>query len=188
MVEMTEAANILNNSTPLSLVLMDEIGRGTSTFDGLALAWACAIHLAETNHAFTLFATHFFELTHLAEQNEAISNVHIDAVEYGDRITFLHAVKGGPASQSYGLQVAQLAGVPRSVIAKAKQRLKGLESQSIPPQLKHPDPQLGLALEPTEDSEIVRFVKQIDPDELTPKEALNVLYRIKDMANNIPQG
>jgi DNA mismatch repair protein MutS len=188
MVEMTEAANILNNSTPLSLVLMDEIGRGTSTFDGLALAWACAIHLAENNHAFTLFATHFFELTHLAEQNDAISNVHIDAVEYGDRITFLHAVKGGPASQSYGLQVAQLAGVPRSVIANAKERLKGLESQSNPTQLKHPTRQLGLALEPTEDSEIVKFIKEIDPDELSPKEALNVLYRIRDMANNIPQG
>jgi DNA mismatch repair protein MutS len=188
MVEMTEAANILNNSTPLSLVLMDEIGRGTSTFDGLALAWACAMHLTETNHAFCLFATHFFELTHLAEQNEAISNVHIDAVEYGDSITFLHAVKGGPANQSYGLQVAQLAGVPRSVIEKAKERLKGLESQSIPSQHKHPDAQLGLALEPTEHSEIVRFVKAIDPDELTPKEALDVLYHIRDMAHDIYQG
>jgi len=127
MVEMTETANILHNATENSLVLMDEIGRGTSTFDGLSLAWSCAKYLAESIKAFTLFATHYFELTSLPEECEGIVNVHLDAVEHGDHIVFLHAVQEGPASKSYGLQVAQLAGIPLSVIEKAKEKLRTLE-------------------------------------------------------------
>ncbi len=128
MVEMTEAANILHNATEHSLILMDEIGRGTSTFDGLSLAWAMARHIATRVKAFTLFATHYFELTALAAEIEACSNVHLDATEHGDEIVFLHAVKDGPANRSYGLQVAQLAGVPREVIARAREYLTALES------------------------------------------------------------
>ncbi len=129
MVEMTEAANILHNATPRSLILMDEIGRGTSTFDGLSLAWAIARHIATRVKSFTLFATHYFELTTLATEVEGCANVHLDATEHGDGIVFLHAVKDGPASRSYGLQVAQLAGVPRDVIAQARQFLEMLEAQ-----------------------------------------------------------
>ena len=120
MVEMTEAAYILHHATPASLVLMDEIGRGTSTFDGLALAWAIARHLLEVNKSLTLFATHYFELTRLAQEFKQLANVHLDAVEHKDHIVFLHSVEEGPANQSYGLQVAQLAGVPASVIRAAK--------------------------------------------------------------------
>lgn len=127
MVEMTETANILHNATQNSLVLMDEIGRGTSTFDGLSLAWSCAKYLAENIKAFTLFATHYFELTHLPLECEGIANIHLDAVEHGDHIVFLHAVQEGPASKSYGLQVAQLAGIPKAVIEKAKEKLLTLE-------------------------------------------------------------
>ena len=125
MVEMTEAANILNNATDKSLILMDEIGRGTSTFDGLSLAWAVARHIARVNRSFTLFATHYFELTNLANEIEGCANVHLDATEHRDGIVFLHAVKEGPASRSYGLAVAQLAGVPREVIAAAREYLGG---------------------------------------------------------------
>ncbi len=128
MVEMTEAANILNNATDKSLILMDEIGRGTSTFDGLSLAWAVARHIARVNRSFTLFATHYFELTNLANEVEGCANVHLDATEHRDGIVFLHAVKDGPASRSYGLAVAQLAGVPREVIAAAREYLAALES------------------------------------------------------------
>ena len=124
MVEMTETANILHNATPESLVLMDEIGRGTSTFDGLSLAWAAAVHMATTQRAFTLFATHYFELTSLPESYPGIDNVHLDAVEHDNGIVFLHAVKYGPANQSYGLQVAQLAGIPQTVIAAAREKLQ----------------------------------------------------------------
>ena len=127
MVEMEETANILHNATDRSLVLMDEIGRGTSTFDGLSLAWACAVELASHIRAFTLFATHYFELTTLPEEQPDIANVHLDAIEHEDSIVFLHAVKEGPANQSYGLQVAALAGVPRPVIGLARQRLQELE-------------------------------------------------------------
>ena len=130
MVEMTEAANILNNASANSLVLMDEIGRGTSTFDGLALAWACADHLAQKTRAFTLFATHYFELTQLPEQFSSIRNVHLDAVEHGEDIIFMHSVKAGPANQSYGLQVARLAGIPAQAIHLARQKLQLLEQQS----------------------------------------------------------
>ena len=134
MVEMTEAAVILNAATERSLVLMDEIGRGTSTYDGLSLAFACASHIAKQLRAFTLFATHYFELTELADEIPSIANVHLDATEHGDEIVFLHAVKPGPASKSYGLQVAQKAGVPREVIANARAYLEKLERQhSRPP-------------------------------------------------------
>lgn len=185
MVEMTEAANILNNATAHSLVLMDEIGRGTSTFDGLSLAWACADYLARERKAFTLFATHYFELTHLAEQISTIANVHIDAVEHGDKIVFLHAVKEGPANQSYGLQVAQLAGVPKTVIAQAKKKLISLEKnsahtpqigQSLPLQFNTPaEPKDELALQ------LKAAVQALEPDELTPKQALETLYRLRKL-------
>jgi DNA mismatch repair protein MutS len=128
MVEMTETANILNNATARSLVLMDEIGRGTSTYDGLSLAWACAEQLASKIGAYTLFATHYFELTRLPELMSGLANVHLDAVEHGDTIAFMHAVQEGAASRSYGLQVAALAGVPKSVIHQARHKLHELES------------------------------------------------------------
>jgi DNA mismatch repair protein MutS len=178
MVEMTEAANILNNATPHSLVLMDEIGRGTSTFDGLSLAWACAEHLAQKNRAFTLFATHYFELTVLPETSPDTYNVHIDAIEHGDRIVFLHAVKEGAANQSYGLQVAQLAGVPRSVIQTARKRLALLEQGSIRQQ---DSPQMGLPLEvETEPHPILKLLEQIDLDDMTPRQAHDWLYQLKE--------
>jgi DNA mismatch repair protein MutS len=187
MVEMTEAANILNNATEHSLVLMDEIGRGTSTFDGLSLAWACAEHLARHNRAFTLFATHYFELTALAEQHEAIANVHIDAVEHGNRIVFLHAVKEGPANQSYGLHVAALAGVPATVIRKARERLAELERQNLSGGAR--SPQLGLftpntppapAVDPALEA-LRSAVEEMDPDGLSPREALEALYRLRTL-------
>jgi DNA mismatch repair protein MutS len=180
MVEMTETANILHNATENSLVLLDEIGRGTSTFDGLALAYACAKHLAEKNRCYTLFATHYFELTRLPQDLKQIANVHLDAVEHRDHIVFLHSVQDGPASQSYGLQVAQLAGVPGSVIQTAKRRLVQLEQQSVtqgpqqdlfaPPLRAEPLMALHPALEK---------LGEIQPDELTPKAALELLYQLK---------
>ncbi len=144
MVEMTETANILHNATENSLILMDEIGRGTSTFDGLSLAWACAAYLAHEIRAYTLFATHYFELTALPEMIESIANIHLDAVEHGDRIVFLHAVKPGPANQSYGLQVAALAGIPGHVIDEAKKRLRQLEETSSKQMGNTPDEQISL--------------------------------------------
>src|SRR5437879_8457193 len=130
MVEMTESASILHNATEKSLVLMDEVGRGTSTFDGLALAWAIARHLVEKNRSLSLFATHYFEMTRLALDYEEVANVHLDAVEHKDSVVFLHAVEEGPASQSYGLQLAGLAGVPKSVIRQARRDLQVLEEPS----------------------------------------------------------
>ena len=127
MVEMTETANILHNATEYSLVLMDEVGRGTSTFDGLSLAWATAEHLAREIRCYTLFATHYFELTQLADELQHAVNVHLTATEHDDSIVFLHNVHDGPASQSYGLQVAKLAGVPQDVIRNAKTQLSHLE-------------------------------------------------------------
>jgi DNA mismatch repair protein MutS len=185
MVEMTEAANILNNATSNSLVLMDEIGRGTSTFDGLSLAWAFAEYLATQRKAFTLFATHYFELTVLPDQINSIANVHIDAVEHADKIVFLHRVKDGPANQSYGLQVAQLAGVPKSVITKAQKKLHSLEAES----LKAPEgATLPLALnfepEPLHDPEadaIKAALTEIDPDDLTPRQAQDALYQLRKL-------
>jgi DNA mismatch repair protein MutS len=192
MVEMTESAAILNGATANSLVLMDEVGRGTSTFDGLALAWAIAKHLIETTASFTLFATHYFELTQLPELHPVASNVHLSAVEHKDKIVFLHAVQPGPASQSYGLQVAQLAGVPQQVIRAARKHLASLEAQSL-----QSTPQFDLfaggmnecAAARSDDMSIAQSsvvddaVAEINPDALTPREALDMLYRLKELSN-----
>jgi DNA mismatch repair protein MutS len=195
MVEMTEAANILHNATARSLILMDEIGRGTSTFDGLSLAWAMARHIATRLKSFTLFATHYFELTSLATEVEGCANVHLDATEHGDGIVFLHAVKDGPANRSYGLQVAQLAGVPREVITQARQYLEALESQrdqhnsgaSTGPRAAQRELPLFEAAppppaKPAAAADPVRVaVEAIDPDELSPKAALEALYRLRKL-------
>jgi DNA mismatch repair protein MutS len=160
---------------------MDEIGRGTSTFDGLSLAWACADHLAKQTQAFTLFATHYFELTTLADEQKTIHNVHLDAMEHGDKIIFLHAVKDGPASQSYGLQVASLAGVPRSVIENAKAKLRHLEDQAyIEQQAETGVNQLDL-FSSKECHPAVVLLESTNPDELSPRQALELLYRLKKM-------
>ncbi|MDA8381617.1 MAG: DNA mismatch repair protein MutS [Betaproteobacteria bacterium] len=180
MVEMTETANILHNATDKSLVLLDEIGRGTSTFDGLALAYACARALAERNRAFALFATHYFELTRLAEELRAVANVHLDAVEHRDRIVFLHSVQEGPASQSYGLQVAALAGVPPAVIQAARRRLVQLEQQSIETS-RQGDlfTAQATAPPPAPDDAVARRLKAIEPDSLTPRAALDLIYELR---------
>lgn len=179
MVEMTETANILHNATENSLVLMDEIGRGTSTYDGLSLAWACAIDLATRVKAYTLFATHYFELTCLPDDHGDISNVHLEAIEHDDRIVFLHAVKAGAADRSYGLHVAALAGVPGNVIDLAHERLLDLEQttrQEVPA-----SSQLPLFQAPG-DHPLVAAIKDIDPDNMTPKQALQALYALKELA------
>ena len=182
MVEMTEAAYILHHATSSSLVLMDEIGRGTSTLDGLALAWAIARHLVEKTRSLTLFATHYFEMTALAGDFREAANVHLDAVEHKDRIVFLHAVEDGPASQSYGLQVAGLAGVPGAVIRAARKRLAELEEHGLAA-----GPQRDLfsagtkdapAVQPAEHA-VFKRLRDIDPDSLTPKEALELLYQLR---------
>ena len=188
MVEMTESAAILNGATENSLVLMDEVGRGTSTFDGLALAWAIAKHLIDTTRSFTLFATHYFELTQLPDVHPSAANVHLSAVEHKDKIVFLHAVEAGPASQSYGLQVAQLAGVPQTVIRAARKHLASLEASSM-----QTTPQFDLFADPgTAASDDEDFVKpsviedalaDINPDTLTPRDALDALYRLKELSN-----
>ena len=182
MVEMTEAANILNNATANSLVLMDEIGRGTSTFDGLSLAWGCADHLLQKNRSLTTFATHYFELTSLASELEGAENIHIDAIEHGDEIVFLHTVKPGPANQSYGLQVAQLAGVPRSVIKNAKQRLALLEQQSH--SNNSVQTELPLMVESTDTHPVIETLEEINPDNLTPRQALEILYQLKALEDS----
>jgi DNA mismatch repair protein MutS len=170
MVEMTEAAYILHHATRASLVLMDEIGRGTSTFDGLALAWAIARHLLESNKSLTLFATHYFELTRLAQEFSHLANVHLDAVEHKDHIVFLHSVEEGPANQSYGLQVARLAGVPAGVIRAAKKHLLELEQEGLS-RGRQPD-LFATAAEsapaPPAESALAASLRAIDPDALTP--------------------
>lgn len=189
MVEMTETANILHNATPISLVLMDEIGRGTSTFDGLSLAWAAAVYIAEKLQAYTLFATHYFELTTLPENYHNIANIHLDAIEHDKGIVFLHAVKSGPANQSYGLQVAQLAGIPPSVIDRARDKLVQLEAESIAES--HPQPawkQDEQVLAPPGQGDLfgstphpaVDYLEHLNPDEITAKEALAILYELKN--------
>ena len=183
MVEMTEAAYILHHATAASLVLMDEIGRGTSTFDGLALAWAIARHLLDTNKSLTLFATHYFELTRLAQEFKQLANVHLDAVEHKDRIVFLHSVEDGPANQSYGLQVAQLAGVPAGVIRAAKKHLHELEQDGAA-RGRQPDlfaAPVAPAAAPAVDPEVVATLRALDPDALTPKQALETLYALKKL-------
>ena len=181
MVEMTETATILNNATGKSLVLMDEIGRGTSTFDGLSLAWAAAHHMGEKTKAFTLFATHYFELTALAQELPGCSNVHLDATEHDGQLVFLHSVKAGPANQSYGLQVASLAGVPNDVIRRAKTYLETLESQQAT-QTDSPQGQLDLSTGGTPENDPLRYaVDDLIPDAMTPREALAALYKLKDL-------
>jgi len=182
MVEMTESASILHNATEKSLVLMDEVGRGTSTFDGLALAWAIAKHLAEKNKSSSLFATHYFELTRLALEYKEIANVHLDAIEHKDSVVFLHAVEEGPASQSYGLQVAGLAGVPKPVIRQAKKYLQLLEESSI---TRGNTADLFSTTKPAEEEletdALREEMAKVNPDELTPRAALELLYRLKKL-------
>ncbi len=182
MVEMEETANILHNATERSLVLMDEIGRGTSTFDGLSLAWACGVELASRIRAFTLFATHYFELTTLPDEYPGIANIHLDAVEYGDTIVFMHAVREGPANQSYGLQVASLAGVPKAVIQRARARLRELEDAAQ----RHSQRQsTQLPLFPLEEpNPAVAALRELDPDSLTPRQALDLIFRLKELASS----
>jgi DNA mismatch repair protein MutS len=193
MVEMTETANILHNASQNSLVLMDEVGRGTSTFDGLSLAWASAEHLARQINAFTLFATHYFELTTLPETLDNVANIHLDAVEHGDSIVFMHSVKEGPANQSYGLQVAALAGVPKDVIERARTKLFQLEETSaaaaiVPAQTlkagkdaasKENHQQFSL-FDSAVTHPVIEQLKSLDPDSLTPRKALEILYELQD--------
>ena len=183
MVEMTEAASILNNATPRSLVLVDEIGRGTSTFDGLALAYAIARHLAEVVRCYTLFATHYFELTQLAGALANVANVHLDAVEHKDRIVFLHRLEGGPADRSYGIHVAHLAGIPRDVVRAARRHLAELERQLRPASAQPDLFSAGAAPEPPAAAShpALDALEALDPDALTPKEALEALYRLKKL-------
>ena len=188
MVEMTETAKILNSATRDSLVLMDEVGRGTSTFDGLSLAWAAARHIAQRVGAFTLFATHYFELTSLPQEIPACGNVHLDATEHGRELVFLHSVKPGPASQSYGLHVAELAGVPREVIERARDYLRQLErhQQKMLPA----SPQSELAFAPPaapaltpEQRELLARLRKLDLDSLSPRAALELLYELAATPN-----
>jgi len=199
MVEMTETANILNNATEQSLVLMDEVGRGTSTFDGLSLAWSSAVHLAKEIKAYSLFATHYFEMTQLTDEISTTANVHLSATEHNDTIVFLHNVLDGAASQSYGLQVAKLAGVPEAVISNAKKQLAELELKDQ--QLHNSPTQANDTKEPVstpssrnnnfshfqndlfgaEPTELEIKLKQIEPDELSPREALDALYALRKL-------
>ncbi|MWP49559.1 MULTISPECIES: DNA mismatch repair protein MutS [unclassified Gilliamella] len=181
MVEMTETANIMHNATAQSLVLMDEIGRGTSTYDGLSLAWACAENLANEIKSMTLFATHYFELTQLPEHMQGVYNIHFDAIEHDNTVAFIHEVSEGAASKSFGIAVAGLAGVPRPILKRAKQKLKELEVISKQSANSHVDKsQLSFIDEP-EPSEVEEALKQIDPDALTPKQALEMLYQLKKL-------
>lgn len=192
MVEMSETANILHNATPQSLVLMDEIGRGTSTFDGLSLAWSVAIALAAERQALCLFATHYFELTTLANDYQGIINVHLDAVEHGDKIVFLHAVREGPASRSYGLQVAALAGVPKAIIRRANQRLKQLEQQALSSQPSAQGSLFSMPMAALDDevsvdpvaTELMEKLAELDVDDLSAREALSVLYELKQLVTD----
>jgi DNA mismatch repair protein MutS len=179
MVEMNETANILHNATPRSLVLMDEIGRGTSTFDGLSLAWAAAVHLAQTVRAFTLFATHYFELTALPESCPTLVNVHLDATEHRDHVVFLHQIQAGPASRSFGLQVARLAGVPAPVLAAAAEKLRELEAgrAALSPAARSPA-QDDLFADPA-NHPVLAELRELDLDALAPREALELLYTLR---------
>ncbi|MGL6162431.1 DNA mismatch repair protein MutS [Microbulbifer sp.] len=198
MVEMTETANILRNASEHSLVLMDEIGRGTSTYDGLSLAWACAHYLADQVRAFTLFATHYFELTALPEQCPEAANIHLDATEHGDGIVFLHRIQEGPASKSYGLQVAKLAGIPGDVLVEAKHRLEALENGTRETAIGTRDPEPGTrervpqpAPAPASPQQVdlfgapphpaVEALEELDPDDLTPRQALEKLYALRKL-------
>ncbi len=183
MVEMTEMAQILRNATANSLVLVDEIGRGTSTFDGLALAWACAADLSRRIHACVLFSTHYFELTTLAEHLPGVVNVHLDAVEHGDEIVFMYSVKPGPANQSFGLQVARLAGVPESAISVAREKLRALEEHYVDDQTEaRPEPQTSLfAVHPPEERAIMAKLEAVAVDQISPRQALDLLYELDEL-------
>jgi len=203
MVEMTETANILHNATDQSLVLMDEVGRGTSTFDGLSLAWAAAHYIGEHTGAFTLFATHYFELTSLADEIDNTFNVHLDATEHAGKLIFMHSVKDGPANQSYGLQVAALAGVPADVIKAARKYLSVLEAQALGQDPANSTAPTGTNASDSDDDEepamnatgslfeltppasssdkLVSALENLDPDNLTPRQALEALYRLKKL-------
>jgi DNA mismatch repair protein MutS len=183
MVEMSETANILHNATDRSLVLMDEVGRGTSTFDGLSLAWAAAEQLAKLR-AYTLFATHYFELTVLPESEPLVANVHLNATEHNERIIFLHHVLPGPASQSYGLAVAQLAGVPGPVILRAREHLARLETSSLPHEMAQqhsdtPAKPLQSDLFSSLPHPILDELSKLNPDDMSPRRALELLYTWK---------
>lgn len=195
MVEMTETANILNNATEHSLVLMDEIGRGTSTYDGLSLAWACASYLSTKLNAYTLFATHYFELTELPETQQGIVNVHLNAVEFEDTIRFMHTVSEGAASKSFGLQVAQLAGVPKAVIKAAQQKLAILEATHVVTQdentqqtTRAPEPQKAQGqaemLFPDKPNPVLEALDNLSPDELSPRQALDLIYTLKRLSQS----
>jgi DNA mismatch repair protein MutS len=198
MVEMTETANILHNATAQSLVLMDEIGRGTSTFDGLSLAWAVAQDLATRVRAFSLFATHYFEITTLAAEIDSCANAHLDATEHGDSLIFLHAVKPGPASRSYGLTVAQLAGVPRNVVGAARRYLAALEAQRTAGARDSPQAELPLFSAPETDcaatgagatasadaTALATRLAELDLDALSPRAALDLLYELRQAASD----
>ncbi len=186
MVEMTETANILHNATDKSLVLLDEIGRGTSTFDGLSLAWAVAKQLLEKNHSYTLFATHYFELTRLVDEFKHAANVHLDAVEHANNIVFMHKVEEGAANQSYGLQVAQLAGIPRPVIAAAKRKLALLEQNQV---TQHMLPQTDMFAASAPEVEVelhpvLSVLESLQADDLTPKQALDLVYKLVELAKS----
>ena len=187
MVEMTETANILNNASAKSLVLMDEVGRGTSTFDGLSLAWSCALNLAQDIGALTLFATHYFEMTQLADQLPQVDNVHLDATEHHDNIIFMHKVLPGPASQSYGLQVAKLAGVPHQVIIEARQKLQHLEQNESLSTSKKSTPTvtpLQSDLFSSLAHPIEALLKDNKADELTPRQALDLIYQMQQLLHS----
>jgi DNA mismatch repair protein MutS len=185
MVEMTETANILHNATDRSLVLMDEVGRGTSTFDGLSLAWACAYYLAKSVKAFTLFATHYFELTALPEETNNAVNVHLDATEHNESIVFLHSVQEGPASQSYGIEVAKLAGIPQAVVNLARTELAKLEANSNLAEkdlsITNAEPKQSELLLSPESTALQTRLSEISPDELSPKQALDLIYELKNL-------
>jgi DNA mismatch repair protein MutS len=182
MVEMTETANILHNASERSLVLMDEIGRGTSTFDGLSLAWAAAVHLAQEVRAFTLFATHYFEITALPEQLDTVRNVHLDAVEHREHVVFMHRIQEGPASRSFGLQVAKLAGVPGS--GPQSRRRRSCRSSRAPRRdrrNKDPETPQGDLFAVGADHPALALLADSDPDALTPRQAQDLLYALREL-------
>jgi DNA mismatch repair protein MutS len=185
MVEMTETANILHNATERSLVLMDEIGRGTSTFDGLSIAWAAAVALATEVRSLTLFATHYFELTALPEQFSGLANVHLDATEHEDHVVFMHQIQEGPANRSFGLQVAKLAGVPSSVLSRAQMKLNELEQQPLQALVAPSPTQSELFVEASQ-SAALDALRSIDPDQLSPRDALDWLYQLKRLDTTDP--
>ncbi|GAA6138323.1 DNA mismatch repair protein MutS [Arenicella sp. 4NH20-0111] len=187
MVEMTEMANILRNASPQSLVLVDEIGRGTSTYDGLSLAWACAIDLAKRLKAYSLFATHYFEITELADQLDDVNNVHLDAVEHGQNIVFMYHVKTGPANQSYGIQVARLAGIPDQVLSAASSKLSELEleqSSAVNQVSNQISLDFATHAAPQSENEVIKRLTALDPDSLNAREALDLMYELKEIALN----